>query len=30
MSRITDKVSLLARPVVEEAGWSLLDVEYVR
>ena len=30
MSRITDKVSLLARPVVEEAGCMLWDVEYVR
>lgn len=30
MSRITDKVSLLARPVVEEAGYTLWDVEYVR
>ena len=30
MSRITDKVSLLARPVVEEAGCTLWDVEYVR
>lgn len=30
MSRITDTVSLLARPVVEEAGCTLWDVEYVR
>lgn len=30
MSRITDKVSLLARPVVEETGCTLWDVEYVR
>ena len=30
MSRITDKVSLQARPVVEEAGCTLWDVEYVR
>ena len=30
MSRITDKVTELARPVVEAAGCSLWDVEYVR
>ena len=30
MSRITDKVSELARPVVEENGCTLWDVEYVR
>ena len=30
MSRITDIVSELARPVVEEEGCSLWDVEYVR
>jgi ribosome maturation factor RimP len=30
MSKITDKVYELARPVVEEAGCSLWDVEYVR
>ena len=30
MSRITDQVSELARPVVEEEGCSLWDVEYVR
>ena len=30
MSKITDKVSLLATPVVEEAGCTLWDVEYVR
>ena len=29
MSKITDKVTELARPVVEEAGCSLWDVEYV-
>lgn len=30
MSRVTDKITELARPVVEEAGCSLWDVEYVR
>ena len=30
MSKITDKVAELARPVVEEEGCSLWDVEYVR
>ena len=30
MSKICDKVSELTRPVVEEAGCSLWDVEYVR
>lgn len=30
MSKITDKVFALAQPVVEEAGCSLWDVEYVR
>ena len=30
MSRITDIVSALARPVVEEEGCRLWDVEYVR
>ena len=30
MSKITDKVTELARPVVEEAGCTLWDVEYVR
>ena len=30
MSKITDKVTGLARPVVEEEGCSLWDVEYVR
>lgn len=30
MSKITDFVSELARPVVEEEGCSLWDVEYVR
>ena len=30
MSKITDKVSLLAAPVVEQAGCTLWDVEYVR
>lgn len=30
MSRITDKVSQLAEPVVEAAGCTLWDVEYVR
>ena len=30
MSKITDKVTKLAKPVVEEEGCSLWDVEYVR
>ena len=30
MSKITDKVSALAAPVVEQAGCTLWDVEYVR
>lgn len=30
MSKITDKITELARPVVEEEGCSLWDVEYVR
>ena len=30
MSRITDRVAELAKPVVEEEGCSLWDVEYVR
>ena len=30
MSKITDKVSALARPVVEANGCTLWDVEYVR
>ena len=30
MSKITDKVTELARPVVEEEGCTLWDVEYVR
>lgn len=30
MSKITDKVSALAAPVVEQEGCSLWDVEYVR
>lgn len=30
MSKITEKVSLLARPVVEAAGCTLWDVEYIR
>ena len=30
MSKITDKVAELARPVVEEEGCTLWDVEYVR
>ena len=30
MSKITDRVSALAKPVVEEEGCSLWDVEYVR
>ena len=30
MSRITEQVAELARPIVEEAGCSLWDVEYVR
>ena len=30
MSKITDKVSQLALPIVEQAGCSLWDVEYVR
>lgn len=30
MSKITDKVTALARPIVEEEGCTLWDVEYVR
>jgi len=30
MSKITDKVTNLVRPFIEEAGCSLWDVEYVR
>ena len=30
MSKITDMVTALARPIVEEEGCSLWDVEYVR
>lgn len=30
MSKLTDRVSEIARPVVEEEGCSLWDVEYVR
>lgn len=30
MSRITDRVSELAKPIVEEEGCTLWDVEYVR
>ena len=30
MSKITDKVTELALPIVEEEGCSLWDVEYVR
>ena len=30
MSKLTEKVSALVRPVVEEEGCSLWDVEYVR
>lgn len=30
MSKITDKVTVLAKPIVEEEGCSLWDVEYVR
>ena len=30
MSKITDKVTALARPIVEEEGCSLWDVEYVK
>ena len=30
MSKLTDKIAELARPVVEEEGCSLWDVEYVR
>ena len=30
MSKITEKVTELARPIVEEEGCSLWDVEYVR
>ena len=30
MSKLTDRVSALVRPVVEEEGCSLWDVEYVR
>ena len=30
MSKLTDRVSALVRPIVEEEGCSLWDVEYVR
>ena len=30
MSKLTDKIAEIARPVVEEEGCSLWDVEYVR
>ena len=30
MSKITERVTLLAQPVVEEAGCTLWDVEYLR
>lgn len=30
MSKITEKVALLAKPIVEEAGCTLWDVEYLR
>ena len=30
MSKITDKVTAIAKPIVEEEGYSLWDVEYVR
>ena len=30
MSRLTERVAELARPIVEEAGCSLWDVEYVK
>ena len=30
MSKITDKVTELAKPIVEEEGCRLWDVEYVR
>ena len=30
MSKITDKVTAIAKPLVEEEGCSLWDVEYVR
>ena len=30
MSRLTEKISALARPIIEEEGCSLWDVEYVR
>ena len=30
MSRLTDKIAEIARPVVDEEGCSLWDVEYVR
>ena len=30
MSKITDKVTALAKPIVQEEGCSLWDVEYVR
>ena len=30
MSKLTDKVSEIARPIVEEEGCTLWDVEYVR
>lgn len=30
MSKITEKVTVLAKPIVEEAGCTLWDVEYLR
>ena len=30
MSKITDRVTALAMPIVQEEGCSLWDVEYVR
>ena len=30
MSKITEQIAALARPVVEEEGCTLWDVEYVR
>ena len=30
MSKLTDRITALAKPIVEEEGCSLWDVEYVR
>ena len=30
MSRITERVSAIAKPIVEDEGCTLWDVEYVR